>query len=425
MKNCLSLFIGLLISTVFVQAQINYSFTPTTATYTAVSGGTVPFLSGNGSDPLADEGFVNSIPIGFTFTYNSAASFTELAISTNGFISFGILTNAYAQNNLSSGAIGERPIVAPLWDDINLQSTANLKYITTGVAPNRVFTIEWANARWGFGATNACISFEIKLYESSNWIEFAYKQETGTPSSPAASIGLTAINTGNNNFLSLNNESNNPTPNLTTEVTTIAGKPATNQIYQFKPGTLPVNISMFNVTKSNGYNTLQWQTISETNNYGFELQRSIDGVNFSKIVFVNSKANLGTSNTFTNYTANDSKPFDGINYYRLKQIDNDGRFNFSNIVSTKNSLANSWATIALYPNPVKEKLTILVNTNIQENIFISIFNMYGQQIFAINKLVASGSTPINIEIKNLPQGLYTLKINGQKNETPISKTFIK
>ena len=293
------------------------------------------------------------------------------------------------------------------------------------MAPNRVFTVEWANARWGFGATSACISFQIKLYESSNWIEFAYKQETGTPSSPAASIGLTAINTGNNNFLSLNNESNNPTPNLTIEVTTIAGKPATNQIYQFKPGTLPVNISMFNVTKSNGYNTLQWQTISETNNYGFELQRSIDGLNFSKIVFVNSKANLGTSNTFTNYTANDSKTFDGINYYRLKQIDNDGRFNFSNIISTKNSLANSWASIALYPNPVKEKLTILINTTIQENIFISIFNMYGQQIFAINKLVAAASTPINIEIKNLPQGFYTLKINGQKNETPITKTFIK
>ena len=134
---------------------------------------------------------------------------------------------------------------------------------------------------------------------------------------------------------------------------------------------------------------------------------------------------MGNSNTLTNYTANDSKPFDGINYYRLKQMDNDGRFNFSNIVSTKNNLSNSWATISLYPNPVKEKLTVLINNTIQENISISIINMYGQSILSMNKLVAAGSTPINIEIANLPQGVYTLKVNGQKNETPITKTFIK
>ena len=79
----------------------------------------------------------------------------------------------------------------------------------------------------------------------------------------------------------------------------------------------------------------------------------------------------------------------------------------------------------MYPNPVKEKLTVLINNTIQENISFSIINMYGQQIFSMYKLIAAGSTPINIDIKNLPQGFYTLKVIGQKNETSINKTFIK
>ena len=149
MRPLLVICLSTIVSMQVAFSQINYSFTTANTTYTPLSGGNPVYLTGNGTETLADEGYVNYIPIGFMFTYNSGGSFDELAISTNGFISFSELTNSYFLNNLTSGSSGERPVIAALWDDLDVSLTSNITYATTGTAPNRVFTVEWLNAKWG------------------------------------------------------------------------------------------------------------------------------------------------------------------------------------------------------------------------------------------------------------------------------------
>lgn len=424
MKNfyCIAFIFCLLSYT--ADAQMHYSFSTSTNTFTPIVG-TVPFLTGNGSDILADEGYANNIPIGFSFNYNSSNTYTEVSISTNGFISFQELSNSYLLNNLTSGALGERPIIAPLWDDLNLQSANNLTYTTTGSSPNRVFTVQWLNAKWGFGASTAAMSFQVKLYETTNWIEFNYRQESGTPNSPSASIGLASTNTGTYNFISLLNASTTPGATMTSEVATIATKPGSNQSYVFKTGVLPVGISAFNVSKSNGSNMVSWQTSTEINNVGFDVERSVDGKNFSKLLFVDSKATNGNSTATLNYTASDVKPFDGTSYYRLKQIDKDGKMNYSAIVSIKNGTQDGWASLLLYPNPAKEKLIVQVNSKQTNAINVTIYNSLGNQVAQKNYTITEGANQIVTDVTALPAGLYTVKVAGYKNEQPIIKTFVK
>lgn len=405
-----------------VKAQMNYSFTPATNTYSSISG-TTPILTGNNNDPIADEGFVNAIPIGFSFTYNGGTSYTEVAISTNGFISFGTLSDSYVTNNLTSGASGQRPIIAPLWDDMNLQTTNNLKYTTTGTAPNRVFTVEWLNTRWGFGASAACISFQVKLYETTNWIEFAYRQESGTPVSPSASVGLTATGTGNNNFISLGNVTSTPNVSTTAETSTINTKPATNQSYIFKPGTLPVSISSFSVVREKNNHVVQWQTANEINNAFFEIERSANGIQFSSIAQQQSKAVLGNSTTLLQYSIDDKNPLSGINYYRLKQVDKDGKIMYSSIISIKNSQSAN-ASISLFPNPVKNKLNIQLNNLNATDVTVGIYNIYGQLVTQSKSSVIQ-SNILAIDVTSLTTGIYTIRVFDTKSNSYLTERFVK
>jgi hypothetical protein len=426
MKNTIMMIVGfILCSSKQLAAQMHYSLTSTTSTYTPITNGTSPFLTGNGFDLLSDEGYANSIPIGFNFTYNGGSSYNELSISTNGFISFNSLSNSYLLNNLTSGATGERPIIAPLWDDINLSNTTNLQYSITGSLPNRVFTVEWLDARWGFGATSACISFQVKLYETSNWIEFNYRQEAGAPVAPSASIGVTSSGMGNSNFISLQSSTSVPGASMLAEIATIANKPANNQSYVFKPGVLPVSFASVSVAKNNGSHTVSWQTLNETNNAGFEVQRSMNGNNFSSILFVASKAVNGSSASSINYSANDVKPLQGTNYYRLKQIDKDGKINYSSIVSLKNITSDAWAVIAVYPNPVKDKLTVQLNTKDVNEVEIAVFNSLGKQVIKTNYSIVAGQTQTITDVASLPVGFYTLRITNNRNDIPLIKTFVK
>jgi hypothetical protein len=193
-------------------AQVNYNFAATTENYTPVSGGIVPTLtSSNPAWETADEGFVNGIPVGFTFNYNGI-DYTTVNINVNGFITLGSPFEAnpnykYFENSLKYGAQlpsgnNARPVIAPLWDDLYLVNSDNLVYKTSGIAPQRVFTIEWKQARWTYEATAPVLSIELKLFETTNDIEFHYKDEGAVPYAPKAfaSIGITSAFTNGSSF---------------------------------------------------------------------------------------------------------------------------------------------------------------------------------------------------------------------------------
>ena len=261
----------------FSQTITKYIFAATSGSFIALSGGTSPSLSAGN----ADEGFFNNLPIGFDFWYNGKRC-TTLSASTNGWLApGGVITGTGFTNNLTNGG-SPRPVIAGLWDDLSLQTTANLTYLTTGTVGSRVFTIQYLNTKWNYTAGGTTISFQIKLYESTGKIEYIYRPESGNVKTGKASIGLSATLTGSGNFLSLNGTGTAPVVSSTTETININNKPATGQTYSFTaplPAT-PTALSFTNITSSSM--TLNW-TDNATNEIGYAVYRSTDGVNYNFI----------------------------------------------------------------------------------------------------------------------------------------------
>ena len=106
-------------------------------------------------------------------------------------------------------------------------------------------------------------------------------------------------------------------------------------------------------------NVLSWSTATELNNQGFEIQYSFNGKDFRNLGFVTSKQNSGNSSSVLNYQYTDTKGIGGNVYYRLMQVDKDGRPNYSNVVLIKGNQINALSLNAVYPNPAKDKLNLI------------------------------------------------------------------
>ncbi|MFN8777152.1 MAG: GEVED domain-containing protein, partial [Flavobacteriales bacterium] len=232
-------FLSLVLAVVGVQAQAqisDYSFTPTTGTYTEIPSG-APAV--DLASVRADGNLSAAQSIGFSFVLDGVP-YTTFRMSSNGFITLGTggpggSANA---NNLAAGTNPARPYIAPLWDDLDGNVTGSVaRYITTGTAPNRVLTVEWRNWQWNWSAIGNTISFQCMLFETTNVIEFIYRQEAGAVNNTTsgASIGISGVSTGAGNYLSLNGTGASPTASSTTETNNLNTKPATGQIYRFTP----------------------------------------------------------------------------------------------------------------------------------------------------------------------------------------------
>lgn len=237
-RKILFFFLGSVLLGCMARSQtLSYAVQAVSGAYTQITGTTAP-LTATGNDGGMggrDEGFSNALPIGFTFNYNGT-NYTTLGACTNGFVYFGANftgSPAFYANSLAAFATS-RPFIAPLWEDILI---SNIQYATTGSAPNRVFTIQWTNALWDYSAPTAAISFQLKLYETTNIFEFIYRQEAGavTTGSAGASIGITATATGTNNYISLSDAGSAPAYSTAVETATILTKPATGQVYRWIP----------------------------------------------------------------------------------------------------------------------------------------------------------------------------------------------
>ena len=227
----ISILFSLLIAGISLQAQVGlYSFRAFSSSFDTLVNATAD------NNLEADDQVGAVVPIGFSFTYDGS-SYSHVKASSNGWLSFDTTTIASTlSNDLDNSATGIRPLLAPLWDDLSGDdSFCEAGYLTSGSSPNRVFTYEWKEWLWDYTSFNAVISFQVKLYEGSNKIEFRYKQEASAPSGPDASIGIAGSSTGTNNFLSLNGTGTNPSASSSIESNLLSSRPATGQVYEFSP----------------------------------------------------------------------------------------------------------------------------------------------------------------------------------------------
>jgi hypothetical protein len=187
---------------------------------------------------------------------------------------------------------------------------------------------------------------------------------------------------------------------------------------------LPVGITKFSGEHQSSKNVLTWSTATEQNNKGFEVQRSIDGVNYSTIAFVNSKAPNGNSNSTLNYIFEDSKPL-ANNHYRLKQVDKDEKVNYTNVVVLKGLKFAALQISRMYPNPVAATLNMLVSAPSSDHVTFIVSDLAGKIVLQKAAAIVAGDNNIRLNVERLRAGSYMIKavgVNG--NETSVNK-FMK
>jgi len=180
---------------------------------------------------------------------------------------------------------------------------------------------------------------------------------------------------------------------------------------------VPVELTAFFALKTEKGILLKWTTASESNNSGFTIERSTNKTDFSEIAFVEGK---GTTTEVTDYeyTDNVSKP--SIYYYRLKQIDFDGSFNYSNIVETEVSGPEVFNLSQNYPNPFNPSTVIKFSLPIDSQVKIELFNTLGEKVDELtNRDYSVGNHEINFDASKLSNGVYyyTINANGTDGST--------
>lgn len=163
---------------------------------------------------------------------------------------------------------------------------------------------------------------------------------------------------------------------------------------------LPVELASFNTTKSKEAVELNWTTASEINNDHFVVEYSKDGVNFTELDRVEGN---GTTNREMNYSYMHESPASAMNYYRLKQVDYDGAFEYSDVRSV-NFKSETGRAFSLYPTITDTKVTVQYKQDI-ENVKLAIYNMQGQLVY--NNTVVNGES---VDVSALKVGTYIAQL---------------
>ena len=155
---------------------------------------------------------------------------------------------------------------------------------------------------------------------------------------------------------------------------------------------------------NNEYIQVSWTTASEINNKGFEVTRSTDGINFEKIGFVNGHNNSSISRA---YAYDDHNVVAGREYYyRLNQIDNDGKSEKSSIVSAYINRNSSTSVGEFYPNPTLQNTTIEVSVTKNTSGTIRLIDALGQEVMKVNNDLTIGLNKMTLNTSSLSAGMY-------------------
>lgn len=176
---------------------------------------------------------------------------------------------------------------------------------------------------------------------------------------------------------------------------------------KFGVDVVPVELSSFSATSTTNGVLLEWATASETNNRGFEVERS-NGTEFSTVAFVDGK---GTTTSASSYSYTDEVSA-GKYTYRLKQIDFDGTTTYSNEVEVDLSPA-SYNLSQNFPNPFNPSTVIRYAMPVAGNVTLNVYNALGQKVAElVNGFMPAGEHSVNFSAANLTSGVYFYEIQA-------------
>ena len=181
---------------------------------------------------------------------------------------------------------------------------------------------------------------------------------------------------------------------------------------------LPVELTSFTASAVDGSVLLNWETATEVNNYGFDVESSVDGESFSVVGFVEGHGNSNTPQSYS-LTATD-----GAKYYRLKQLDTDGGFEYSEVVEVEGSLVYKLAQN--YPNPFNPTTAVTFSLPQAIRANISIYNTLGQKVMEVaDRDFSAGTHSVSIDASQLSSGMYFYKLETSNFSKSMKMMLLK
>ncbi len=181
---------------------------------------------------------------------------------------------------------------------------------------------------------------------------------------------------------------------------------------------LPIELLSFSGNYNKGIVTLNWSTTLEIDNKGFYIEKYSSGNDWESIGFVEGN---GTTEIQQGYNFTDKEPYSGKSFYRLKQVDFDGSFEYSNVISIL--VERELTDLLLFPNPNSgEVINLQFVSQKKGYLQIEILNQVGQRIFTNNYNTENGTNNLKLSVSDFPSGLYFVKLITDRNS--IVKEFI-
>lgn len=172
---------------------------------------------------------------------------------------------------------------------------------------------------------------------------------------------------------------------------------------------LPIQLVSFTAMKHFNTSLLNWIVTQEVNSKGYEVERSTTGSNWKQIGFVESKT-LTSASAKTAYEFTDNNPQEGINYYRFKQIDVDGKYMYSPI---RTVTFGSGLKVNVYPNPTVQEVYIDGLTGDES---VQVYDAAGNLVKNIDQ---AGTSKLQLNLDQVESGLYFIKVKGQNDEVNV------
>jgi hypothetical protein len=186
-----------------------------------------------------------------------------------------------------------------------------------------------------------------------------------------------------------------------------------------------VIVSMYNAIQYISEGKQNHEYLENITNYFSKIVDIINNNNFKNVfMFLNCDLNYDPNIIFNHYKFTDEKPFNN-SYYRLRQVDKDGKESFSKIIVVKMLNATELSLMSLYPNPAKNIVNLVISGNVDEKVTLVVTDFAGKIVKTQNAVLSNSSNIITLDIATLNSGNYLLKVIGKEGTNSAFGKFFK